>query len=221
MNNLYIVATPIGNLQDITFRAIETLKNAGLIVCEDTRITSRLLLKYEVKKPLLALNEFNEEQMIYSIIENLKAHDVALVSDAGTPLISDPGFRLVEKVRQLGGRVIPIPGPSAFIAALSSSGLPTDKVIFLGFLSKNHGKAAKNLESVKQLNATVVLYESPHRVVASLSLIQELFGDINVTIARELTKIHEEIFTDAISGLLKLYKTKTPKGEFVILFSTK
>jgi 16S rRNA (cytidine1402-2'-O)-methyltransferase len=220
MNNLYIVATPIGNLQDITLRALEILRNVDLIVCEDTRVTSRLLKKYEIKKPLLAINEFNEEQLIYSIINKLQTQNIALVSDAGTPLISDPGFRLVEKARAKGGRVIPIPGPSAFVAALSASGLPTDKFTFLGFLSKSQVKNEKLLHSYKSLRQTIILYESPHRLLKTLETIQNVFGDIEITVARELTKIYEEIFPEQISCLITKYNKSTPKGEFVLLIST-
>ncbi len=219
--NLYVVATPIGNLQDITLRAIETLKKVDVIVCEDTRVTSTLLKKYELKKPMIAVNEFNEEQIVYQIIQQLELGNVALVSDAGTPLISDPGFRLVNTARKKGFQVIPIPGPSALVAALSASGLPTDKFVFLGFLSKSEAKAEKSLETVKELQATVLLYESPHRIIQTLVVIQKVFGDIEITVARELTKIYEEIYTKKISDLLVDLETKQPKGEFVLLFSTK
>lgn len=219
--NLYIVATPIGNLQDITLRAIETLKNVQLIVCEDTRVTSVLLNKYDIKKPMIAVNEFNEEQTLHEVIKKLESQDVALVSDAGTPLISDPGYRLVEKARRKGFAVIPIPGASAIIAALSSSGLPTDKFIFLGFISKSKSKAIKNLESASALGATIVLYESPHRIIETLIIIKEVFGDIEVTLARELTKKFEDIISLTVDKHLEGFVNKPPKGEFVVLFSTK
>jgi len=218
---LYVVATPIGNLQDITLRGLETLKSANVIVCEDTRVTSKLLKKFEIKKPLIAVNEFNEEQIVYQIIQQLESGDVALVSDAGTPLISDPGFRLVNTARKKGFEILPIPGPSALIAALSASGLPTDKFVFLGFLSKSEVKAEKSLIAVKELEVTVLLYESPHRIIETLVVIRKIFGDIEVTVARELTKIYEEIYSNDVSTLLKDFETKPPKGEFVLLFSTK
>ena len=221
MGNLYIVATPIGNLQDITLRALETLKNVDAIVCEDTRVTSILLKKFDIKKPFIAVNEFNEEQVVYQILHRLETQDIALVSDAGTPLISDPGFRLVNTARQKGVTVIPIPGASALIAALSASGLPTDKFIFLGFLSKSGAKAEKSLLLVKDFESTVILYESPHRIIQTLEAIKNVFGDIEITIARELTKIYEEIYSRKISEIAEEYKTKAPKGEFVLLFSTK
>jgi 16S rRNA (cytidine1402-2'-O)-methyltransferase len=222
MGNLYIVATPIGNMQDITFRAILTLNEVGAVLCEDTRQTKKLFERYEIKTTqLIPLNEFNEENVLHEVLELLKTVDVALVSDAGTPLISDPGYRLVVEARKRNIRVIPIPGASAIITALSASGLPTDKFVFLGFLPKKNGKAVKKLESVKGLDTTVVLYESPHRVAQTLKLIMEILGDIRVTVARELTKIHEEIYSDTVSALLLMYEKKQPKGEFVILFSTR
>ena len=218
---LYVMATPIGNLQDITLRAIDTLKNVHTVVCEDTRVTSILLSKHNIKKPLIAINEFNEEQMIYQIIKLLETSDVALVSDAGTPLISDPGYRLVTAARSKEIKVIPIPGASAVVTALSASSLPTDKFIFLGFLPKSKAKAAKALTEVKSLKTTVVLYESPHRITACIENILEVFGDIEVTIARELTKLYEEITTKKASEFIALYKDREPKGEIVVLFSTK
>lgn len=218
---LYIVATPIGNLQDITLRALEVLRTVQTIVCEDTRVTSVLLNKFDIKKPLIALNEFNEEQVVFGILKQLETHDVALVSDAGTPLISDPGFRLVNSARKNGTAVIPIPGPSALIAALSASGLPTDKFSFLGFLSKSKTKNLKLLEQYATLETTVILYESPHRILPTLEVIAEVFGDIEVTIARELTKIYEEIITNTALFFIDRYTKTPPKGEIVVLFSTK
>ncbi|MDO8269165.1 MAG: 16S rRNA (cytidine(1402)-2'-O)-methyltransferase [Candidatus Levybacteria bacterium] len=218
---LYIVATPIGNLQDITLRALEVLRTVHTIVCEDTRVTSVLLNKFDIKKPLIPLNEFNEEQVVYGILKQLETQDVALVSDAGTPLISDPGFRLVNSARKNGIAVIPIPGPSALIAALSASGLPTDKFSFLGFLSKSKTKNLKLLEQYQKLETTVILYESPHRILPTLEVIAEVFGDIEITIARELTKIYEEIITNTASSFIERYKNAPPKGEIVVLFSTK
>lgn len=224
MNNqgtLYIVATPIGNLQDITLRAIDVLKNVDVIVCEDTRVTSILLKKYEISKPLISINEYNEEQTIYSIVGKLDTGSVALVSDAGTPLISDPGYRLVTLAKKKGFKIIPIPGASALIAALSASALPTDKFVYLGFLPKTPSKAVASLESSKFINSTVILYESPHRLLQTLKVIQEVFGDIELTLARELTKKFEEIITEKISVHLRHYASKNPKGEFVILLSAK
>lgn len=219
--SLFVVATPIGNLQDITFRALETLKSVDLIVCEDTRVSSTLLNKYEIKKPLFALNEFNEEQEVFTILKRLETVDVALVSDAGTPLISDPGFRLVSSAKKKGFAVVPIPGPSALIAALSASGLPTDKFSFLGFLSKSQTKNEKVLHQYKDLQTTIVLYESPHRIIKTLEAIKNVFGNIEITMAREITKIHEEIITKTVAEFINKYQEVEPKGEIVLLFSSK
>lgn len=218
---LYIVATPIGNLQDITLRALSTLKEVNTIVCEDTRVTSTLLNKYEIKKPLIALNEYNEEQTVYGILSKLSHENIALVSDAGTPLISDPGYKLVSAAKKKGIKIIPIPGPSAITTAISASALPTDKFVFLGFLPKTPSKALRNLELVKMLETTVILYESPHRLLQTLKSIQTIYGDIEVTLARELTKKFEEIKSSKVSEFLRAYASKSPKGEFTILFSTK
>ncbi len=218
---LYIVATPIGNLQDITLRALDILKNVDLIVCEDTRVTSVLLNKYEIKKPLIPLNEFNEEQTVYAVLGKLVSENVALVSDAGTPLISDPGYKLVLAAKKKDINIVPIPGVSAITTALSAAALPTDRFIFLGFLPKTPSKALRSLELTKVLESTVVLYESPHRVLQTLKNIQQVFGDIEITIARELTKKFEEIKSYRVSEILRIYATKNPKGEFTILFSTK
>lgn len=221
MGKLFVVATPIGNLSDISQRALDTLRSVDLIVCEDTRVTSILLNKFEIKKPLVAINEYNEEQMIFSILKKLESCDIALVSDAGTPLISDPGYKLTKLAKNKGFMLVPIPGASAITASLSVSCLPTDKFIFLGFLPKTPSKAENLLESTKGFEITVVLYESPHRILQTLKTIQKVFGDIKVTLARELTKKFEDINEKTISKHLLYYLDKNPKGEFVILFSTK
>ena len=230
MGNLYIVATPIGNLQDITLRAISTLKSVNLIACEDTRsafvlLTSFGLKKEEFKDKLLSFYEGNENlrhESILNILQN--GQNVALISESGTPLISDPGFKLVRNALERGVRVESIPGPSSVISALVSSGLPTDKFLFLGFLPKKSGHR-KNLfqnlkTTLKLIESTVIFFESPFRVLKTLEELKEEFGDIEVVIARELTKIHEEVKKDKISNLLEFYK-KSIKGEIVILFSLK
>lgn len=218
---LFVVATPIGNLQDITLRALETLKNVGTIVCEDTRVTSVLLHKYEIKKPMIAINEFNEEQTVYQIIKLLGNQDVALVSDAGTPLISDPGYRLSIAAKKHGVRIIPIPGVTAATAALSAAALPTDRFLFLGFLPKSATRSKKILEEYKAHETTIILYESPHRILATIRAIKEVYGNIEITIARELTKLHEEIIAQKADTLIEKFTNTQPKGEIVVLFSTK
>ncbi len=227
LGHLYIVATPIGNLQDITLRALETLKQSDTIVCEDTRVTGILLHNYGIKKPLIALNEFNEQTVIYEIIEKLQqGENVSLVSDNGTPLISDPGFLLVRLARKKEIPVFPIPGPSAVITALSASGLPTDSFVYLGFLPKNKTKKKKYLQYLssivtKDFCPTFALYESPHRIIDTLTQIKDTFGDIHVVVARELTKIHEEFTNIQISECIANYSQKAPKGEITLLFSLK
>ena len=225
---LYIVATPIGNLQDITLRAISTLKSVNYIACEDTRKTGMLLKSLQVvhKPMLISYYEQVEQARIPNILNILKnGEDVALVSDSGTPGISDPGFRLVRTCLEEGIKVVSIPGPSALISAIVSSGLPTDKLIFLGFLPKKEGHRVKLLEETKEANknleATVIIYEAPHRLAKSLNSIQSVFGNIQLVLMRELTKIHEERISDSVENLIGKYKKSNSRGEFVILFNPK
>lgn len=230
MGNLYIVATPIGNLQDITLRAITTLKSVDYIACEDTRsafvlLTSIGMEKQEFFGKLLSFYEGNETARHESILNLLeKGQSVAVISESGTPLVSDPGFKLVREAVARGVRVESIPGPTSPISALVSSGLPTDKFLFLGFLPKKPGHRKTLLKNLKSslilIESTVIFFESPFRVLKTLEELKEEFGDIEVVIARELTKIHEEIKKEKISNLLEYYK-KGIKGEVVILFSLK
>ncbi len=218
---LFIVATPIGNLKDITLRAIEILGTTDYILCEDTRVSSKLLGAYNISRDLSVINDFNEEKVISKVLGDLAAgKNIALVSDAGTPLVSDPGFKLVREAVRHDIRVESLPGPTAAIAALTVSGLATDKFLFLGFLPKKDGKRIELLKGTKNavssVKATVIIYESPFRVLKTLSQIKEVFGDIEVVICREMTKIHEEIMRGTISSVLE--RNFTVKGEFVILF---
>lgn len=222
MGTLYIVATPIGNLKDITWRALEVLKEVDLILCEDTRHTSLLLNNYEIKKPLLSFHEHNEVRRISEILTRLKNDEnIALVSDAGTPLISDPGFKLVRAARENGIEVKPIPGPNAAIAAISSSGLPTDKFFFIGYLPKTSGKREtllNNLLAVQRLIPTsFIFYESPFRVDKTLSEILKFFPDSQVSVQRELTKVHETVLTGTIHEVKEKLSGKPHKGEFSIV----
>lgn len=222
MNTLYIVSTPIGNLRDITFRAIDVLKSVDLIACEDTRVSAKLLHEYGIDKPLIAVNDFNESSKIALLISYLRdGKDVALISDAGTPLVSDPGYKIVREVIATGFKVESIPGPTAAIAALTVSGLPSDKFTFVGYLPKKDGKRKSFLESVKKTNeliqSTVIIYESPYRLLKSLADIKEIFGDIDVVICRELTKMHEEVRRQKVSQTLEHFSKTAPKGEFVLL----
>lgn len=222
MGTLYIVSTPIGNLKDITLRAIETLKSVDYIACEDTRVTGRLLGEYEITSKMVALNDFNEERKAPEIIADLKLGlSIALVSDAGTPLVSDPGYKLVRGAIKENIMIEAIPGPTAAIDALTVSGLPPDKFLFVGFLPKKDGKRREMLEAVKKsrelIKSTAIIYESPYRLIKTLESIKGVFDDIDVVVCRELTKIHEEVLRDAVSELVIKFNDKSPKGEFVIL----
>lgn len=225
MGTLYIVATPIGNLKDITLRAMEILKTVDYIACEDTRVTGFLLKRIEAKQDpfILLYNEHNEFQRIPQILTLLRNNkNVALVCDAGTPLISDPGFRLVRACVDEGIKIEAIPGPSSVVISLIVSGLPTDKFMFLGFLPHKQGNRTRLLENVKLtlelVDQTVILLEAPHKLIRTLEELQNVFGNIDIVICRELTKIHEEVRREKISESLSHFQTKSPKGEFVILF---
>jgi len=236
MGTLYIVSTPIGNLQDISIRAIKVLNNVDFIACEDTRKT-RLLLKFSRNyiepgdvnshPDLISYYEHNEMARIPQIINALKNNnDIALVSDAGTPAISDPGFKLIRECIRQGIKVESIPGPSSIIQALVISGLPTDKFLFLGYFPKKPGRKKKLLESIKESNkyieATIIAFEAPHRLLDTLKEILSNYGDIEIVVARELTKIYEEVKRGSVSDIIKYYSQEIkPKGEFVILFSFK
>ncbi|HEU0085943.1 MAG TPA: 16S rRNA (cytidine(1402)-2'-O)-methyltransferase [Candidatus Paceibacterota bacterium] len=222
MSNLYIVATPIGNMGDITLRAIETLKLVDIILCEDTRETQKILNKYEIKTATMsyhAQSKLSKTQKIFELIEEGK--DLALVSDAGTPGISDPGAMLVAQVREKFGEsvnVIPIPGATALVTALSACGLPTHEFTFLGFLPHKKGRETL-FKEIAQAKRTVVFYESPHRILKTLESLQKFCPDKKVCIARELTKIYEEFKTGRAEELLE-YLNKNPekqRGEFTVL----
>ena len=219
-SKLYLVSTPIGNLKDITLRAIEVLSSVDVIACEDTRKTGLLLQKLEIKtKPqLLSYYEENEQGRIPQIIGFLKQNkSVALVSNAGTPTISDPGYKLVRECLNQGIAVESIPGPSSVLTALTVSGLPTDKFLFLGFLPKKEGKRKTILESLPK-KTTIIFFESPFRLLKTLKELKEIFGDIDIVICRELTKIFEEIQREKIGDLINHFEQIKPKGELTILF---
>ncbi len=212
---LFIVATPIGNLEDITLRAIRTLKECDVILCEDTRRAKILLKHYGIEKPLVSYFEGNEEKRIPEVLEMLReGKNIALISDAGTPLISDPGYKLVRRCREEGFDVIPIPGPSAVISALSVSGLETDRFAFIGFPPKKKGKRLKLLESLKDFEGSLVFYVSPYKVKEFLKELLEVFGDRHICICREMTKMFEEYVYGKISEVMEKVKEK---GEFVIV----
>jgi len=218
---LYVVATPIGNLLDITRRALEILQSVSLVAAEDTRHSRKLLAHYGIGTPLLALHEHNERTATAGLLRRLDAGaDIALVSDAGTPLISDPGFHLVRTAREAGLQVVPVPGPSALTAALSVAGLPTDRFLFEGFLPAKQAARRQRLLELRDVTVTLVFYESSHRILASLGDMLAMFGaDREATLARELTKTFETIRQASLAELLAWVAADTDqqKGEFVVL----
>jgi 16S rRNA (cytidine1402-2'-O)-methyltransferase len=215
---LYITATPIGNARDITLRALSVLRNCDAIVAEDTRMTSRLLSIHGISRPMLIYNDHNASAMRPKLLQRLRdGQRLALVTDAGTPLISDPGYRLVKAAREEGASVIPIPGPSAVTAALSAAGMPCDRFFFVGFLPAKAGERHEALAAFAAVPATLVIFESPHRLADSLAELARLLGDREAAVARELTKIHEEIRRGPLPELASHYSSVTVKGEIVIL----
>lgn len=219
---LYIVATPIGNLEDITLRAMRILKEVDLIAAEDTRHTRKMLNAYEISTPLISLHEHNEREKSSAVVEKIKSGmSVAYVTDAGTPCISDPGYFLVKAARAENIRVIPVPGVSAVITALSVAGIPADNFMFCGFLPAKENKRRKFLEDIEEEESTIVFYESPARYLAALQDIYNVLGDREIVVARELTKIFEEIKCGKISGLLADGIQGKVKGEFTIILQGK
>jgi 16S rRNA (cytidine1402-2'-O)-methyltransferase len=216
---LHIVSTPIGNLEDITLRALRILKEVNLIVCEDTRVTKKLIFHYQIQKPLTSYHEHNEKEKAEELVELLESgKNIALVSDAGTPGVSDPGYRLVKLASEKGIEVIPIPGPSAAIAALSVSGLSTSSFAFFGFLPRSDKKRKEFLEEIRERTQTLIFYESPHRVSKTLLSILETLGDRQVSVSRELTKMFEETVRERISRVIEILgERKELKGEFTIV----
>ena len=214
--NLYLVATPIGNLEDITLRAIKTLKEADLIAAEDTRHTLKLLNYFEIKKPLISYYKEIEKTKSNILIEKLKeGKNIALVSDAGTPGISDPGAEIVKNAIENNIKIVPIPGACAAINGVISSGLDTTEFYFIGFLPVNKKEKKEKLERIKKINSTLIFYEAPHKLINTLENIKEILGDRNIVLAREITKIHEEFLRGTVSQILEKYTE--PKGEFVII----
>ena len=216
---LYLVATPIGNLADITHRALQVLRDVDLIACEDTRHTRKLLQHYGIDTKTISYHEHNEQQRARELIELLQeGSDVAVVSDAGTPAISDPGFRLVRSAIEHDLKVVPLPGPSALITALTAAGLPTDEFFFGGFLPARSNARRARLEEVRAVPGTLIFYEAPHRIAASLADAYEVLGEREAVVARELTKMHEEIRRARLSELARHYETvEQPRGEIVLL----
>ena len=223
MGTLFIVSTPIGNLKDITLRAIEILKSVDYVLCEDTRVSGKLLNEYGIGAKMVAFNEYNEDKKATEVIHDLvDVKLIALISDAGTPLVSDPGYKLTRDAIGVGVNVESIPGPSAIVTSLTVSGLAPDRFLYLGYLPKKDGKRKTLIEELKKQRAvfktTIIFYESPFRLVRTLNDIKNFFGDIDVVICRELTKLHEEVRREKISTSLEHFSKTAPKGEFTVLF---
>jgi 16S rRNA (cytidine1402-2'-O)-methyltransferase len=217
---LYLVATPIGNLEDITLRALRTLRECDVIIAEDTRHSARLLAHFQIRKPLLSCFRFNEARRVAQVLEHLKQQQrVALVSDAGSPGISDPGERLVRATLDAGFRVEPVPGPCALIAALTASGLPADQFHFIGFLPHKSGQRQRRLESLRSTPGTLVFYESPHRIQRLLEELAQAYPEADVVLARELTKKFEEFLRGKASELAATARSRSLRGEFVVMLS--
>lgn len=213
---LYLVATPIGNLEDITFRAINILKQVDIIAAEDTRQTLKLLNHYEISKPLISYHRHNEEVKVESLIKKLKdGNNIALVSDAGTPVISDPGEIIVKEAIKEEINIVPIPGACALINALITSGLDTKEFCFYGFLSLNKKIRKNKLEEIKKQNKTIILYEAPHKLLSTLKDLEKILDNRKIVIARELTKIHEEFLRGTVPEILEKYPE--PRGEHIII----
>ncbi|MFL2500548.1 MAG: 16S rRNA (cytidine(1402)-2'-O)-methyltransferase [Candidatus Neomarinimicrobiota bacterium] len=214
---LFVVATPIGNLQDISFRAVETLKKVNCIFAEDTRTSKKLINHYDIDTKLYSYHDHSSEKEIARLLDILKDHkDVALISDAGTPTISDPGYSLIRQCINEGIDVIPIPGASALTAAISASGLPSDAFAFIGFLPTKKGRK-KKISSLENLDMTIVLFESPHRLIKTLNQLKEALGERPIVVARELTKLYEEIIRGNFSSAIEFFEAKKIKGEIVIM----
>ena len=219
---LYVVGTPIGNLGDMSPRAVETLEKVDFIAAEDTRVTVKLLNHFDIKKEMLSYYEHNKNTKGNLIIDRLlRGETCALVSDAGMPAISDPGEELVKKARELEIEVESVPGPSALITALSITGMPTGRFCFEGFLSVNKPSRRAHLNEVKDEKRTMVFYEAPHKLLATLKDMQTVFGDREIALARELTKLHEEVKLTTLSEAQKFYEENSPRGEYVIIVSGK
>jgi 16S rRNA (cytidine1402-2'-O)-methyltransferase len=218
---LYVVATPIGNLEDITLRALAVLRSADLVAAEDTRKTAQLLSRHGITKSLVSYHDHNESRRTPELLQRLRqGASIALVSNAGTPGISDPGYRLVSAAAAAGLRIVPVPGATAAAAALSASGLPTDAFVFVGFLPRKAGKRLTQIKALASEARTVILYESPQRIVALVAELQQTLGDRHAVLARELTKIHEEFIRGRLSGILETLQARPEvKGECTLLLS--
>jgi 16S rRNA (cytidine1402-2'-O)-methyltransferase len=217
MGALHLVATPIGNLEDMSPRAVQTLREARLIAAEDTRVTRRLLAHFDIHTPLTSYYEHNKLAKLDAILAALAEGDVALVSDAGMPAINDPGYELVRAALEAGHSVSPVPGPSAPVAALAASGLPTDAFLYLGYLPRKASARREMIGQIVNLPYTLIFLETPHRLLDALADLETVLGDRRIAVARELTKLHEEIWRGAISGARAYFAENEPRGEFTLV----
>ena len=217
MGSLYLVATPIGNLQDITFRAIDVLKSVDMIAAEDTRQTMNLLSHFDIHTKLTSYHEYNKETKTNSLVDYMADHDLAIVSDAGTPALNDPGYEIVKEAVLRGIRVIPIPGPSAPLAALTASGLPTDRFLYIGYLPRKHTERLKLLHEVESHPYTLVMLETPHRLVDALVDLRQALGNRRIVMGREMTKKFEEFIRLDLEGADEYFLTHEPRGEFTLI----
>ena len=217
MGTLYIVGTPIGNLEDISLRALRILGEVDLIAAEDTRRTRKLLTRYEIKTPLTSYHEHNKLTKLGELLSTLQQKDVALVSEAGMPGLSDPGYELIQAAIARGIPVAPVPGPSALITALVVSGLPTDSFLYLGFLPRRQKQRRQLLASVARERHTLVAFEAPHRLRASLADLKDVLGDRRIALARELTKVYEEVWRGSVGQAMAHFKETPPRGEFTLV----
>ncbi len=221
MGTLYLVATPIGNLEDMSPRAVRTLRSARLIAAEDTRVTRKLVTHFDLHTPLTSYFEHNKLTKLDVILSALSSGDVALVSDAGTPAINDPGYELVRAALEAGHNVCPIPGPSAPLAALAASGLPTDSFLYLGYLPRKSSERQELLRQLENLPYTLIFLESPHRLQDALKDLEALFGRRQIAVARELTKLHEQIWRGILPEAIEYFKLNEPRGEFTLVVAGK
>ena len=217
MGTLYVVGTPIGNLEDISLRALRILRQVDLIAAEDTRTTRKLLARYGIETPLTSYHEHNKLTKLDYLLKTLREKDVALVSEAGMPGLSDPGYELIRAAIERGIPVVPVPGPSALVTALVVSGLPTDSFVYLGFLPRRREERRRLLESVARERRTLVAFEAPHRLLATLADLKEVLGDRRIAIARELTKVHEEVWRGTTGEALARFEEAPPRGEFTLV----
>ena len=216
MGVLYVVATPIGNLEDITLRALRVLREVELIAAEDTRTTAKLLARYQIQTPMISFFEHNELVRQERILGALETQDVALVSEAGTPTISDPGYRLVKAAISAGISIVVTPGPCAAVAALAVSGLPTDSFVFLGFLPRRRTARQRLLASVREVPHTIVCFESPHRLIATLQDMSQVCGNRQLAVACELTKMYEQVWRGAVDDAIAHFRRTPPRGEYTL-----